>query len=61
MTMATDTNTGRIVRLGGADERLATKADLANMETRLTWRFISAMVGMSGVVITAVALIVRFL
>ena len=40
---------------------MATKADLAQMETRMTWRLIGAMMGMSGIVITAVALIVRFL
>ena len=36
MTMATDTNTERIARLEGAYEHLATKADLAQMELRLT-------------------------
>ena len=61
MTTATDTNTEGIARLEGAYEHLATKADLAQMETRLTWRIIGAMVGMSGATITAVALIVRFL
>ena len=54
MTMATDTNTGRIAR---TDERLATKADLTQMEARITLR----MIGMGGVIIAAVALIVRFL
>ena len=71
MTMAADTNMDRIVQLEG-DERLATKADLvelelsltrqmARVESRLTWRLMGAMVGISGVVIAAVALIVRFL
>ena len=61
MITATDANTERIARLEGAYEHLATKADLAQMETRLTWRIIGAMVGMSGATITAVALIVWFL
>ena len=51
----------RMPRLPGAYEHLATKADLAQMETRMTWRLIGAMVGMSGIIITSVALIVRFL
>ena len=64
--------TERMARLEGAYERLATKADvvelelrltqqMAQMESRLTWRMIGAMIGMSGIIITAVALIVRFL
>lgn len=68
MTTATDTNTERIARLEGAYEHLATKADLAQlelrltqqmaqMESRLTWR----MIGAAGVIIAAVGLIVRFL
>ena len=68
MTTATDTNTERMARLEGAYDHLATNADLvqlelrltqqmAQMETRLTWRI----VGASGVIIAAVALIVRFL
>ena len=36
MTTATDTNTERIARLEGAYEHLATKADLAQLELRLT-------------------------
>ena len=36
MATATDTNTERIARLEGAYEHLATKADLAQMELRLT-------------------------
>ena len=62
--MATTTTaplTERMARLEGAYEHLATKADLAQMETRMTWRLIGAMVGMSGIIITSVALIVRFL
>ena len=61
MTTTTDSITERVARLEGAYEHLATKADLAQMETRLTWRLVGAMVGMSGATITAVALIVRFL
>ena len=72
MATATDPITERVARLEGAYEHLATKADLvelelrltqqmAQMETRLTWRVIGAMIGMSGVIITAVALIVRFM
>ena len=64
MTAATDTNTERMARLEGAYEHLATKADLAQLETRmvqmearLTWR----MIGVGGVIIAAMALIVRFL
>ena len=68
MATATDTNTERIARLEGAYEHLATKADLAQlelrltqqmaqMESRLTWR----MIGAAGVIIAAVGLIVRFL
>lgn len=61
MTMLSDTNTGtdtdRIARLEGAYEHLATKADLAQMETRLTWRLIGAV----GAVVAAMALIERFL
>lgn len=36
MTTTTDTNTERIARLEGAYEHLATKADLAQLELRLT-------------------------
>ena len=36
MVTATDTNTERIARLEGAYEHLATKADLAQLELRLT-------------------------
>ncbi len=68
MATMTDPITERVARLEGAYEHLATKADLAQletrmaqMETRMTWRIIGAMVGMSGIIITAVALIVRFL
>ena len=64
MTTATDMNTERIARLEGAYEHLATKADLSQLETRmvqmearLTWR----MIGVGGVIIAAMALIVRFL
>ena len=53
----TDTDTDRIARLEGAYEHLATKADLAQMETRLTWRLIGAV----GAVVAAMALIERFL
>ena len=49
--------TERKARLKGAYEHLATKADLAQMETRMTWRLIGA----SGAIIAAVALIQRFL
>ena len=68
MATMTDPLTERMARLEGAYEHLATKADLAQletrmaqMETRMTWRLIGAMVGMSGIIITSVALIVRFL
>ena len=68
MATMTDPITERVARLEGAYGHLATKADLAQletrmaqMETRMTWRIIGAMVGMSGIIITAVALIVRFL
>ena len=60
----TDTDTGRIARLEGAYEHLATKADvaqlearMAEMETRLTWRLIGAV----GAIVAAMALIERFL
>ena len=67
-TMTTDPITERVARLEGAYEHLATKADLvqlelrltqqmARMESRLTWR----MIGAAGVIIAAVGLIVRFL
>ena len=49
--------TERKAHLKGAYEHLATKADLAEMETRMTWRLIGA----SGAIIAAVALIQRFL
>ena len=68
MATMTDPITERMARLEGAYEHLATKADLAQletrmaqMETRMTWRLIGAMVGMSGIIITSVALIVRFI
>ena len=75
MATMTDPIPERMARLEGAYEHLATKADLAHlathmaqmetrmaqMETRMTWRLIGAMVGMSGIIITSVALIVRFL
>ena len=59
MTTLNDTNTDtdRISRLEGACEHLATKADLAQMETRLTWRLIGAV----GAIVAAMALIERFL
>ena len=64
MAAATDPITERVARLEGAYEHLATKADLAQLETRmvqmearLTWR----MIGVGGVIIAAMALIVRFL
>lgn len=59
MTTLSDTNTDtdRIARLEGAYEHLATKADLAQMETRLTWRLIGAV----GAMVAAMALIERFL
>ena len=64
MATATDPITERVARLEGAYEHLATKADLAQLETRmvqmearLTWR----MIGVGGVIIAAMALIVRFL
>ena len=67
MSTTTAPITEPMARLEGAYEHLATKADLAQletrmaeMETRMTWRLIGAMVGMSGIIITAVALIVRF-
>ena len=56
-TMTDPPITERMARLEGAYEHLATKADLAQMETRMTWRLIGA----SGAIIAAVALIVRFL
>ena len=49
--------TKRMARLEGAYKHLATKADLAQMETRMTWRLIGA----SGAIVAAVALIQRFL
>ena len=68
MSTRTAPITEPMAHLEGAYERLATKADvaqletrMAQMETRMTWRLIGAMVGMSGIIITAVALIVRFL
>ena len=68
MATMTDPITERMARSPGAYDHLATKANLAHlearmaqMETRMTWRLIGAMVGMSGIIITSVALIVRFL
>ena len=57
MTTTTDPITERMARLEGAYEHLATKADLAQLESRMTWRLIGA----SGAIIAAVALIQRFL
>ena len=68
MSSATAPITEPMARLEGAYEHLATKADLvqlelrltqqmARMESRLTWR----MIGAAGVIIAAVGLIVRFL
>ena len=64
MSTMTDPIPERMARLEGAYEHLATKADLAHlatrmaqMETRMTWRLIGA----SGAIIAAVALIQRFL
>ena len=53
----TEPITERMARLEGAYDHLATKADLAQMETRMTWRLIGA----SGAIIAAVVLIQRFL
>ena len=57
MATMTDPITERMARLEGAYEHLATKADLAQLESRMTWRLIGA----SGAIIAAVALIQRFL
>ena len=57
MSTITDPLTERKARMEGAYENLATKADLAQMETRMTWRLIGAL----GAIIAAVALIQRFL
>ena len=68
MSATTAPITEPMARLEGAYERLATKADLvqldlrltqqmARMESRMTWRLIGA----SGTIVAAVALIVRFL
>ena len=75
MATMTDPITERMARMEGAYEHLATKADLvelelrltqqmaqmesrmAQIETRMTWRLIGA----SGAIVAAVALIVRFL
>ena len=68
MSTTTAPITEPMARLKGAHEHLATKADLvelelrltqqmAQMESRLTWR----MIGAAGVIIAAVGLIVRFL
>lgn len=57
MATTTDPITERMARLEGAYEHLATKADLAQLESRMTWRLIGA----SGAIIAAVALIQRFL
>ncbi len=68
MSTTTAPITKPMARLEGAHERLATKADvaelelrltqqMAQMESRLTWR----MIGAAGVIIAAVGLIVRFL
>ena len=68
MSTTTAPITEPMARLEGAYEHLATKADLvqlelrltqqmAQMESRLTWR----MIGAAGVIIAAVGLIVRFL
>ena len=56
-TMTDPPITERMARLEGAYEHLATKADLAQMETRMTWRLIGA----SGAIIAAAALIEMFL
>ena len=57
MATITDPITERMVRLEGAYEHLATKADLAQLESRMTWRLIGA----SGAIIAAAALIEMFL
>lgn len=57
MATTPDPITERMARLAGAYEHLATKADLAQLESRMTWRLIGA----SGAIIAAVALIQRFL
>ena len=64
MATMTDPITERMAHLEGSYEHLATKADVAQletrmveMETRMTWRLIGA----SGAIVAAVALIQRFL
>ena len=77
MTMLSDTNTDtdRISRLEGAYEHLATKADLAQMETRLSQqmadmevrmaqmetRLTWRLIGAVGAMAAVMALIERFL
>ena len=71
----TDTDTDRISRLEGAYEHLATKADVAQMETRLLQhmadmevrmaqmetRLTWRLIGAVGAIVAAMALIERFL
>ncbi len=51
----------RVSRLEGAYDHLATKADLAALESKLTYRMASLQLIGMGVTISAVAVIVRFL
>ena len=44
----------RLSRIEGGYEHLATKADLANLENRLTWRFFGAIVTVATLAVLAV-------
>ncbi len=48
----------RVSRLEGAFEHLATKGDLARLESKLTWRLLIGLFLQAGLVITVMTIII---
>lgn len=51
----------RVSRLEGAYEHLATKEDLAHLESKLTWRLLIGLFLQAGLVVTVMTIIISVL
>ena len=51
----------RVSRLEGAYEHLATKEDLARLESKLTWRLLIGLFLQAGLVITVMTIVISML
>ena len=51
----------RVSRLEGAYEHLATKEDLARLESKLTWRLLIGLLLQAGLVITVMTIVISML